>query len=185
MRLRTIGAMAGAVFAGSFLGLAGDAVAQYPPGADTLTLSAANVPAGGVLEVSGTGAAPNGQINFVLFSHPKPLGSATADAGGAFRAGLTIPCDAEQGGHTLSATGPDYSQSGSVTVSGTTGACATSVTTTGGGGGGGGTTGTTGTLPRTGSSSTAPLVAAGVGLVLIGSSTVVAARRRRATVASA
>jgi LPXTG-motif cell wall-anchored protein len=139
-------------------------------------------------------ASPNSRVNGTLFSHPKPLGTTTADGTGAFFLGFTIPCDTEDGGHTLVVSGTGVVDgSAGLTVNGTnTAVCGQSaavrdldragrqstVARRAASGGGG-------ALPRTGSASTAPLTAAGIGLVLIGSAAVVVTRRRRSEAASA
>ena len=72
---------------------------------------------------------------------------------------------------TLSTTGPGVNASTQLNVVGSTDACV--------GGADRERDSAGGNLPRTGSSSTAPLTAAGMGLVLIGAATAVTARRRR------
>ncbi|HUP70282.1 MAG TPA: LPXTG cell wall anchor domain-containing protein [Acidimicrobiales bacterium] len=158
---------------------------QYPPSNRRLEVDRNNVPPGGQFVGQGC-ASPRSTVNLTLFSHPKPLGSVTADATGFFRGSFTVPCDAEPGAHTVRTTGGLESSAG-INVSGEgAGICAASV---GGGQDTGGQTGGAGNersrdrgdLPRTGSSSTAPLAAAGIGLVLIGAATAITARRRRST----
>lgn len=189
MRTRIIGALAGLLLPLATIGFIGVADAQtpsascvaqlvsqaggsqYPPAAARLRVDRNSVAAGGAITVAGCGT-PSGTVRFTLRSHPIDLGSATTDATGFYRAALAVPCDAEQGAHTLTASGA-ANDSTTVNVSGTTGTCA----------------GVAGVdrpradagenLPRTGGSSTAPLVAAGVGLVMIGAATAVTARRRR------
>lgn len=146
-----------------FAGVAQAQTAQYPTSATTVTVNRTEVPAGGVVEVSGT-ASPNSTVTFSLPA--QVLGTALTNNTGAFRAGVTIPCDVS-GIQTLSTTGPGINASTTLNVVGSVDACVAAATTGGGG------------LPRTGSSSTAPLTAAGLGLVLIGGATAVTARRRR------
>src|SRR5687767_12302342 len=77
---------------------------QYPPSAPRLQVNQNSVTAGGSVVASGCGT-PSGTVTFTLRSHPINLGSATTDATGLYRAALAIPCDAEQGAHTLAASG--------------------------------------------------------------------------------
>lgn len=165
MKIRMISTLAGVVGLAALV-LAGPAVAQYPPAATTVTVSRTEVPAGGTVDVSGT-ASPNSTVTFSLPA--RVLGTALTNTTGAFRAGVTIPCDVT-GAQTLSTTGPGINASTGLNIVGSTVACAAGTETAR----------TTGDLPRTGSSSTAPLAAAGIGLVLIGAATAVTARRRRA-----
>lgn len=179
--VRTIGAMAGLLLPLTLLGLSGVAEAQYQPRATVLAVDRTSTPAGGTVVVSGQGT-PNGRVDFTLvlgttISRSVALGSATTDAGGFYRATLTIPCETPQGDHTLRASGA-ANDSTRLNISGTAQACPSGAATTAGVGTGGGVA-TGGRLPRTGSSSTAPLAAAGAGLVLIGAATAITARRRR------
>lgn len=201
MKIRAIAGMVGMAAALSLVGFSGVAEAQssnaganpsaspcapggpqYPPSNRRLEIDRNTVPRGGQFVGEGC-ASPRSTVNFTMFSHPKPLGSVTADATGFFRASFAVPCDAEEGAHTVRTTG-GLESSAAINVSGDApGLCGASAggvntgggTTGGAGGGGGGS----GSLPRTGSSSTAPLAAAGIGLVLIGAATAVTARRRR------
>lgn len=177
--VRTIGAMAGLLLPLTILGLSGVAEAQttgqYPPRARVLAVDRSSTPAGGTVVVSGQGT-PNGRVDFTLvlgttISRSVALGSATTDAGGFYRATLTIPCETPQGDHTLRASGA-ANDSTRLNISGTAQVCPSGGATTAG-------VATGGALPRTGSSSTAPLAAAGAGLVLIGAATAITARRRR------
>jgi len=195
-----------AVAAASIIPLAGVAGAQssnaspcaqggpnYPPGqqGQGLTVSPNSFRRGDNGNARGC-AGPNSRFNRTLFSHPKPLGTGTADGTGFYSFGFQIPCDTEDGGHTLVVQGQGVVDgSASLTVNGTnTAVCgaANAVGNLGQAGrqagvarasGGGG-----GALARTGSASAAPLTAAGVGLVLIGSAAVVVTRRRRSDAAS-
>lgn len=168
MRVRTIATFAALLLPVATVGFAGGAqgqTAQYPPASTTVTVNRTEVPAGGVVEVSGN-ASPNSTVTFSLPA--RVLGTAFTNNAGAFRAGVTIPCDVS-GVQTLSTTGPGINASVRLNIAGSTEVCeGAAVATTGGG-----------NLPRTGSSSTAPLAAAGIGLVLIGAATAITARRRR------
>jgi LPXTG-motif cell wall-anchored protein len=108
-------------------------------------------------------------VTLDFFSQPTRVASATAGADGGFEATFTVPASAAAGEHTVEATGVD--PAGQPLV------LSANVRVIGDGGGAG--------LPRTGSSSSAPLTAAGVGLVVLGAGAVFAARRRRATRAGA
>ena len=81
------------------------ALAQYTP-AGSLNLSTYQPAAGGTLTASGTGYAPDSNINLTIESTPLLLTSATAGASGAFSAQVTIPAS-YSGQHTLLATGTD------------------------------------------------------------------------------
>ena len=166
-RNRIIAALTGLLLPLATIGFAGVAqaqTAQYPPAATTVTVNRTEVPAGGVVEVSGN-ASPNSTVTFRLPA--QVLGTAITNNAGAFRAGVTIPCGVS-GAQTLSTTGPGINATTTLNVVGSTGACLTALPST-----------DSESLPRTGSSSTAPLTAAGIGLVLIGAATAVTARRRR------
>jgi hypothetical protein len=56
--------------------------------------------------VAGTGFPPGQPVLVQLFSDPVTLGTATADATGAFRLVVTVPSATTPGVHTLVATGP-------------------------------------------------------------------------------
>lgn len=172
MKIRTIGA-AGAIIVLAALSVTATAGAQtqYPTNATTVTVNRTEVPAGGTVEVSGN-ASPNSTVSFSLPA--RVLGTALTNNAGQFRAGVTIPCETPQGPTTLRTTGPGIDASTGLNIVGETAVCPADVATTATGGGGGG-----GFLPRTGSTSTAPLAAAGIGLVLIGGATAITARRRR------
>jgi len=164
--------------AAPFTGIAG--AQGYVGGTVTsASVDSTTVPEGGTFTVTGTTSPGNVLVTFILTSHPQNLGSTTSDANGSYSATLRIPCGTEQGAHTLTASSSGGSQSIPLTVSGESDRCegdgadGASGTTAGRGGGGGGA------LARTGTASTAPLTAAGVGLVMIGAMAVAAARRRR------
>lgn len=138
---------------------------QYPPAAPGLQVDQNSVTAGGSVVASGCGT-PSGTVTFTLRSRASVLGTTITNPTGLYRAAVAIPCEANQGADTLTASGA-ANGSAALNISGTSGACARVAATAGD------------ALPRTGSSSTEPLVAAGIGLVLIGAATAVTARRRR------
>lgn len=185
MKIRTIGTLAALLLSLVPFGWAGVADAQtanasctaqlaastgtqYPPAATGLQVERNTVAAGGTVTVAGCGT-PSGTVSFTLSPDPIVLGTATTNVSGFYRAALAIPC-VEPGAHTLTASGA-ATGSTALNVNDTTGACAGAAATPATGGE---------DLPITGSSTTAPLTAAGIGLVLIGAATAVAARRRRA-----
>lgn len=133
---------------------------QYPPGRAELEVSSSSVAPGGSLTVSGDGFRPGSSVAIDLFSDPVRLATVTADATGGINTAVTIPTTTSAGQHTIEASG--------VTPAGE--ALVLSATITVGG-----------DLVRTGSSSTAPLTAAGAGLVLLGAAALVVTRRRRAS----
>lgn len=130
-------------------------------------------------------ASPRSSQTQTFESHPQVVSTSTSDDNGLYTFEFTVPRDAEDGPHTLTSTGPGVVDGVTrLVVSGDVGDDAGDGDGGGGGGrgdggqgrgGGGGGRG----LPRTGNTSTAPLTAAGVGLVLIGGFAVTAARRRR------
>ena len=110
------------------------ALTIFPPGvaAPTTTTStsttvpvkagAPTVEAGQTMTVTGNGWKPGSTVTILLTGSSTPLGTATADANGAFSATVTIPSDTPAGTHTItiSGTAADGSartvQSGSITV---------------------------------------------------------------------
>lgn len=170
--LRLLGLCLG-LFLLAFTGVAG---AQY---ATVGGVSDANPSPGETITFTGGGFQPGSQVTIVLGN--QTVRTVTADAQGNFAASVTIPCDFPAGPTTLRGTGTAagggaLTVTANITVSGDpVGACVGADA-----GARGGLPQTDGAgLPRTGSASTTPLVAAGVGLILIGSVAVAAARRRR------
>ncbi len=177
--LRLLGLCLG-FFLVSFTGVAS---AQYQ---DTAVLSDSVVAQGEEVVFSGGGFAPDSEVTIVLGG--EVLGTVDADAQGNFVAFVTIPCDFPTGPTTIAgrgqnATGGTRTVTANLTV--TEGECpdgaprrvaprgeAQQQAGLGRAARGRG-------LPETGQASTAPLVAAGVGLVLIGTVAVATARRRR------
>jgi LPXTG-motif cell wall-anchored protein len=135
---------------------------QYPVGRGQLTESTTAAHPGDSVTVSGCGFKVGSSVSIDFLSTPVHLATVTADANGGIGATVTIPANAAPGNHTIEATG--------VAPSGAPLVLSANITILGAGT----------PLPHTGSSSTAPLTAAGVGLVLIGGVAVVGARRRRA-----
>jgi hypothetical protein len=62
---------------------------------------------GSMVEISGSGFAPNTKIDIRLFSAPRHLGTVSSDDVGRFAASVEIPADTEAGSHLLVATGID------------------------------------------------------------------------------
>ncbi len=152
---------------------------QYPPAARGLAVSSTVLARGETFTATGC-ADPGATVSFVLTSHPQSLGRTMADPTGFYSARLTIPCETEEGGHTLTASGPGVVD-GSVglTVRGSTRACVLGVGIARDQGVVGDTgRGLGGLLPRTGQP-LALLAAIGVVLVILGSLAVYAERRRR------
>ena len=127
-----------------------------------VTVDPSSFQAGDTVTVSGEDLEPS--FTTTIEFDGVEVGTATTDATGAFSVDVTIPSDAAEGAHTISATcdaaGNISSTDVSVTVS-------SSVANPGG------------PLPRTGSDSTEPLVVAGVLALLAGVAFVVVARRRK------
>lgn len=154
------------------------AVAAAPPaaagggGSDyancIITVDPSTFEAGDIVTVTGSGFEPNFATTIEFNSVTVEVGTATTDATGAFEVQVTIPSDATDGPHTITAVcdTPGNITSTDVTVSSTG-----QVPTTAPGGG---------PLPRTGSD-TEPLVVAGGIAVLAGVAFVLVAKRRRRT----
>lgn len=157
----------------ALLGLAAaPALAQYPPAAPSLAVSATVVTPGDPLTVSGSGWLPASEVTLTFLSSPVVLGTATTDANGAFTTQVTIPADASPGRHTIRATGlgpagQPRTVDVAITVAGAADRDGVVVIPDRG-------------LPRTGSGALASLVAAG-GLLVVGTLAVVTARRRNRT----
>lgn len=145
------------------------AQAQYPPGRGALEVSRSEVQPGETITVRGCGFRPSSSVNIDLLPGPVRLGSTTADVSGGIETTVTIPASTSAGRHTLEASGVDPAGAARVLSASITVVGADEESRAAGA-----------DLPSTGSSSSAPLTAAGVGLVLLGSIAVYAARRRRA-----
>lgn len=137
---------------------------QYPPNRGALQLSRSAARRGDPVTARGCGFRPGSTVNVDFFSQPTRVATATAGADGGFEATFNIPANAAMGQHTVEATGVD--------PAGDVRALSANIRVVGAEQGR--------DLPRTGSDSTAPLVTAGAGLVLLGGAAVFAARRRRA-----
>ena len=149
-----LGAMI-ALFAGSA------ASAQDDPYATTTTVDEiplVPVVRGETVDVKGSGCAAGSTVT-VTFDDGTVLGTFTADENGDFVTTVTIPSNATLGEHLLTATCGDVEQFLRVNVLGE------SVTQ--------------GTLARTGTSSTGPLVGIGAAAIVLGAAFVYGARRPR------
>ncbi|MCU1499298.1 MAG: hypothetical protein JWM47_3251 [Acidimicrobiales bacterium] len=149
--------MFGALLAtATLLIFSGAAQAQYGGPGDTIT-----VVQGESLAVSGDGCAPGATVTFTLTSgeYSAEIGTATADADGAYDSTVVIPSNAPAGAATLS-------NSCDTSVLGLQINAAPAVTP--------------GTLPRTGSN-TQTLVGVGAGFLLLGGTLAIGARRTRRT----
>lgn len=155
-----VGAALGASPAG-----AGDGGSDYAN--CVVTVDPSTFQAGDVVTVTGSGLESNFET-IIEFDSTVQIGTAMTDAAGSFVAEVTIPSDATDGPHTISAVcDADGNISFTdVTVSST----GLPPTTTPGGGGG--------PLPRTGSD-TEPLLVAGGLALLTGIAFVLASKRRR------
>ena len=120
---------------------------------------------GETVDVAGHGCEPGATVT-VTFDDGTVLGTFTADANGDFVTTITVPADATIGTHLITATCGDLQQFLNVNVLGE------SVDNT--------TPGvSSGTLPRTGSSNTGPLVGIGAAAVVLGAAFVYGSRRPR------
>lgn len=163
------------------LAFTGVANAQYTsPGA----VSDDTVVAGETIQFSGSGFAPGSQVTIVLGA--EVVGNVGADSQGNFVASVSVPQCFPAGPTTLRGTGTNAAGGTREVTAGITVSENCPDGAAGGGragvGDGAAVDGRRG-LPRTGQASTAPLVAAGVGLVLIGTVAVATARRRRSEAA--
>jgi LPXTG-motif cell wall-anchored protein len=128
-----------------------------------VTVDPSSFEAGDSVSVRGTGFEPNFET-IILFDEAVQLGTVTTDAAGSFEVQVTIPADATDGPHTISAV---CDTDGNISSSDVTVSSITATTAPGGG-----------PLPRTGNDSQ-PLVVAGALAVLVGIAFVLIARRRR------
>jgi LPXTG-motif cell wall-anchored protein len=136
-----------------------------PASSGALTGTGSTVTPGGQITVSGTGYRPGSTIDLYVYSTPIQVGTATADANGAFTAVVTLPAGLATGTHHLVAAGLDPSGDPRYLVSEVTVAASGSGAST---------------LAYTGSEPLPLLVCAGV-LLMAGSALVVLGRRRRIT----
>ena len=166
----------------------------YPPGAPGQTVDDTTPGRGQTVRGRGC-ASPRSNNTHTFASAPRVVATSTSDADGLYTFSFVVPTDAEDGPHTISTSGTDVvdgvtqlfvsggqaftGRGGGGQGGGGQGGGGQGGGGQGGGGQGGGAGGGGGALPRTGNASTAPLTAAGVGLVLIGGFAVTAARRRR------
>lgn len=81
--------------------------AEPEPEAPRIELGAVSAVAGGIVTVTGTGFAPGSELRIELRSTPVPLGTATADETGSFRATVTLPADTVPGAHSIVVIDPD------------------------------------------------------------------------------
>ncbi len=169
-----------AVLAGAFVALGmtlvggGPAGAQegctgygcQPPTTTTSTTTPDDIPSvtvvrGETIDVSGEGCAPGAEV-VVTWDDGTVLGTFTADENGDFTTTITIPKTATLGVHLVTATCGDVEQFINVNV------LAETVDNV-----------DDGTLPRTGSSNTGPLVGIGAAAVVLGGAFLYGARRPR------
>ncbi len=130
-----------------------------------VTVDPSTFEAGDTVTVTGSGLEPNFETTIEFNSVTVEVGTATTDATGAFEVEVTIPADAADGAHTISAV---CDTSGNVSSTDVTVSSISTATTAPGGG----------PLPRTGSDPQ-PLVVAGGIAVLVGIGFVLVSRRRR------
>lgn len=131
-----------------------------------ITVDPSTFPAGAVVTVTGSGFEPNFETTIEFNSVTVQVGTAMTDAAGAFEAQVTIPADATDGAHTISAV---CDTAGNISSTDVTVSSEPTVTTTSPGGS---------PLPRTGSD-TQPLVVVAVIAVLAGVAFVLVSKRRR------
>lgn len=93
------------------------ALAQYPPAAGCVTVSATAVAPAETITVSSADPdcwLPGSTVTLTFFSTPVVLGTTTVNADGAWSDQVTIPAGATPGPHTLRASG--FAQDGSARV---------------------------------------------------------------------
>lgn len=134
-------------------------------GAYVITASNPNPTPGSTITISGSGFPPNASVP--LTANHKPIGTAVTDASGNFTFPYTVPADATIGTSiTFLANCGSVKPTSTVVVSAITVATNPPVPAS------------TQPLPRTGSASTLPLLAAGIGFVVIGGLIVLSMRKR-------
>lgn len=125
---------------------------------------------GDTVTVTGTGLEPNFETIIEFNSVTVQVGTATTDANGEFVADVTIPADADDGAHTITAVCDTQGNVSSTDVTVSSGTQVPPTTTPGG------------PLPRTGSDVEPLLVLAAIAL-LAGVAFVLVSKRRRRTAA--
>lgn len=133
---------------------------------ETTTTTAPEIPTitvvrGETVTVDGEGCAPGAEVT-VTFDDGTVLGTFTADENGDFSTTITIPADATLGVHLVTATCGDVEQFINVNVLAETVDAVDD-----------------GTLARTGSSNTGPLIGIGAAAVVLGGAFLYGARRPR------
>jgi len=156
----------GLTFAGASPAGAQDCGYDCPPTSSTTTTAPVDIPTvtvvrGETIDVQGEGCAPGAEV-VVTWDDGTVLGTFTADENGDFVTTITIPANATLGVHLVTATCGDVQQFLNVNV------LAETVNNV-----------DNGTLPRTGSSNTGPLVGIGVAAVVLGRAFLYGARRPR------
>lgn len=91
--------------AGTFASYVGSGALNCQEKKASLAINDPALTLGGSVSVSGGGFAPNAPVAAVLSSKPLVLGATTADASGLAAGTFTIPSDASTGTHTLELTG--------------------------------------------------------------------------------
>jgi LPXTG-motif cell wall-anchored protein len=142
--------------------LASTASAQdYPPGANSITLSSTSAAPGADVTVTAKTFAAGATVTFTFNSTPIALGTSVADANGVATKTFKVPAGVAAGTHHVEASGLGtngqiLTQSAAITVTG----------------------GTSATVPKTGANSTLPMAEMGVGALALGGLLVLVARRR-------
>jgi LPXTG-motif cell wall-anchored protein len=127
-----------------------------------VTVDPSTFEAGDAVTVRGTGLEPD--FETIIEFDSVPVGTATTDASGSFEVQVTIPADATDGPHTISAV---CDADGNISSTDVTVSSITATTAPGGG-----------PLPRTGDD-TQPLIVVGAIALLAGIAFVLIAKRRR------
>jgi LPXTG-motif cell wall-anchored protein len=130
-----------------------------------ITVDPSTFEAGDTVTVTGTGLEPNFETTIEFNSVTVQVGTAITDASGSFEVQVTIPADAVDGPHTISAVCDTAGNISSTDV--TVSSISAPSTTTGGG-----------PLPRTGTDSK-PLLVVGAIAILVGIALVLVSKRRR------
>ena len=150
------------------------AAQQYPPAANSLTVSDTTPTPGQTIDIVAQTFVAGSEVTVTLNSEPVLLGASAADAAGVVSMSATIPANTALGAHTIVAQG--------TAADGTPLTLTVSINVVAADGSGSGAGG--GALPRTGDDSSLPLARIGLALAAVGGVvTAVAAKRRKAAAA--
>lgn len=167
--------------------------AEPPDDAGELTVDPSTAKAGDVVSVTGSGYEPNETVFLVIYSDPERLATVLADDDGKLAATVTIPDDTDAGEHQLVGYGEATALAGVLTVAangGTDDPPGSGADPPANGPPQGGGPAGSGAIPADGSgfpsknlaltgATVLPLIAAGAGLLALGTAWLLATRRAR------